>query len=181
MTDPSSGSWGSATQQGPDWWQASDGLWYPPNDPAPAPAPAGYPPTAPPGPGYSGYGYTGAPGPLTPTSKGRRFGASLLEAVLFFITLGIGWLIWWIIGWTKGQTPAKQVMKMRVVKVSTLQRASTGDMALRELVGKGILGNITFGITGIVSAFMILFGASGQGIWDKMAGTIVVDDPNGIY
>jgi hypothetical protein len=46
-------SWGSPTQQGPDWWQASDGLWYPPAEQAAAPpttapvAPAAPPVAAP--------------------------------------------------------------------------------------------------------------------------------------
>lgn len=36
----------SDTQQGPDWWMASDGKWYPPQSaPAPAtPPPPGFPP-----------------------------------------------------------------------------------------------------------------------------------------
>jgi hypothetical protein len=50
----SSGAWGQATQQGPDWYQASDGLWYPPAATAtaapeapPAAAPAAAPVVAP--------------------------------------------------------------------------------------------------------------------------------------
>lgn len=39
----------SDTSQGPGWWQASDGKWYPPEQAAPAAAP-----TAPPGPGAGG-------------------------------------------------------------------------------------------------------------------------------
>lgn len=34
----------SDTQQGPDWWQASDGKWYPPQPPTAAPPPPGYAP-----------------------------------------------------------------------------------------------------------------------------------------
>jgi hypothetical protein len=38
-------SWGSPTPQGPGWWQASDGLWYPPQgEQAPAAPPAHQPP-----------------------------------------------------------------------------------------------------------------------------------------
>jgi hypothetical protein len=35
----SAGGWGQPTQQGPDWYQASDGLWYPPQTAAPVVAP----------------------------------------------------------------------------------------------------------------------------------------------
>jgi len=41
-----------------------------------------------------------------------------------------------------------------------------------------ILGAVTSGITSIISCFMIL-SASRQGIWDKIATTVVVDDPDG--
>jgi uncharacterized RDD family membrane protein YckC len=51
-------------------------------------------------------------------------------------------------------------------------------MALRELVYKGILGSVTGGITTIVSAFMILLTDSREGIWDKIAKTAVVEDPD---
>lgn len=51
----------SDTSQGPGWWQASDGRWYPPTaqpgtPPPPAPAPSPYGPT-PYGPPPAGYGY----------------------------------------------------------------------------------------------------------------------------
>jgi hypothetical protein len=42
----SSGAWGQQTPQGPGWYQASDGLWYPPQD-APAAATATAPAAAP--------------------------------------------------------------------------------------------------------------------------------------
>lgn len=54
----------SDVSQGPGWWQASDGKWYPPEQAAgaaPAAAPAGFPPAGPP-PGSPPAGY-GIPGP----------------------------------------------------------------------------------------------------------------------
>jgi uncharacterized RDD family membrane protein YckC len=125
---------------------------------------------------HNGGGWTCAGAPLS--SAGRRLGAYLLDGLLLVVTLGIGWLIWSLVAWSKGQTPAKQLMKMRCVKPDTGRVATWGSMALREIVGKGILGMITFGITTIVSWFTIL-GASRQGVWDKVAGTVVVDDPQG--
>jgi uncharacterized RDD family membrane protein YckC len=114
------------------------------------------------------------------STGGRRIGSYFLDGVLAIVTLGIGWLIWSMVVWGKGQSPAKSLMKMRVVRLDTNKAASWGQMALRELVGKSILGSITFGITYIVSIFMIL-GDSRQGVWDKVANTTVVDDPGDAY
>ena len=112
------------------------------------------------------------------STAGKRFGALLLDAVLATVTLGIGWLIWSLVLWGKGQSPAKSLMKMRVVRKDTGKAATFGQMALRELVGKSILGSITMGITYLVGGIMIL-GATREGVWDKIAGTIVVEDPDG--
>jgi uncharacterized RDD family membrane protein YckC len=155
----------------------------PPGEESPPARPAGAtpPPPPPPPPGYeTPVGTTGraphiaAAAPLV--SNGKRFGAFLLEGVLAVVTLGIGWLIWALIVWRHGQTPAKQLLSMRCVYVDTNEAATWGTMALREIVGKAILGNLTASITTIVSAFMILFGEKRQGIWDLIARTIVVDE-----
>ena len=67
------------------------------------------------------------PDPLSMlASKGRRFGAYLLEIPLTIVTLGIGYIIWMLIVWARGQTPAKQLLKMRVVRLEE-RRAATGD------------------------------------------------------
>jgi uncharacterized RDD family membrane protein YckC len=134
--------------------------------------------TTPPGadPAYGAPAPPGGPVNAPLSSAGKRFGGYLLESLLLIVTLFIGWLIWSLIVWGKGQTPAKQLLGMRCVDVNTGQIAGWGTMALRELVGKVILGNVTFGITTLVSAFMIL-GESRQGIWDKIASTVVVDAP----
>jgi uncharacterized RDD family membrane protein YckC len=153
-------------------------------DPSAAPPPppdggfAPPPPTgaggfAPPAPGA-------APGvALQLSTPGKRFGAMLLEIVLAIVTLGIGWLIWWVIVWGKATTPAKQLMKMRVVKVDENRPATWGEMAMRELLGKSVLANVTFGITYIIGGIMLLGDdANRQALWDKIAGTTVVEDPN---
>lgn len=120
------------------------------------------------------------PGHASPalSSAGKRFGAYLLDLVLVFATLFLGWLIWSLVIWSKGQSPAKAILGMRCISTETGRAATWGTMALRELVGKGLLGSVSFGVTTIVSAFLIL-GDSRQGIWDKIATTVVVDDPDG--
>ncbi|MFM8380711.1 MAG: hypothetical protein ACKOA6_01785, partial [Actinomycetota bacterium] len=58
------------------------------------------------------------PLPATIASPWLRLAAYLLEAVLQTVTLGIGWLIWAAIVAGNGQTPAKQLLRMRVVGAS---------------------------------------------------------------
>src|SRR5262245_61877134 len=102
---------------------------------------------------HDGHGWTAAGAPLA--SAGKRLGAALLEGVLVVVTLGIGWLIWSFIVWSKGQTPAKSLLGMRCVITTSGGVAGWGTMFLREIVGKGLIGTITFGITSLVSCFMI--------------------------
>lgn len=53
----------SDVSQGPGWWQATDGKWYPPAPPAPPAPPTNQPPTAP---GY------GAPQPAYNATAGPK-------------------------------------------------------------------------------------------------------------
>ncbi len=82
----------SDVPQGPGWWQASDGRWYPPTAKpgtatpvAPAPTPSYGPPTGPPSP-YGptpGYGYGYAPNPNgTPTGLPSVAGLATASMVL---------------------------------------------------------------------------------------------------
>lgn len=119
------------------------------------------------------------PGPGLPVvSNGKRFGAYLLEALLSIVTLGIGWLVWSLIIWGRGQTPAKQLLKMRCVDATTGRLATYGQMALRELVGKTVIAYFTCGLSTLVGAIMILADDQRhQALWDKIGTTVVVDDP----
>lgn len=139
--------------------------------PGPQPPPGGFPPAPPEmGAPYGGYS---TQAPLS--SKGKRFGGYLLEALLVIVTCGIGWLIWWLVVMAKGQTPAKQLLKMRCVDANTGVCATYGQMALREVVGKMLLGLIPFYT--LISAIFVLADERSQGLWDKVATTVVVDDP----
>lgn len=46
----------------------------------------------------------------------RRLMAWLLDSVLLFLTLFIGYIIWWLITLRQGQTPGKQLLGIRAVK-----------------------------------------------------------------
>ena len=130
------------------------------------------PPAPAPPPSFSGSA------PYQLTEKSRRFIAMLLEAVLVIVTLVIGWLIWSVILWQKGQSPAKSIMKMRVIKLDQGRAANIGEMALRELVGKWLLSIIPFWyiINGVV---LLVDKDQSQCLWDKLAGSTVIDDPDG--
>lgn len=73
----------SDAPQGPGWWQASDGRWYPPDQvpgPAPGPAPGARDPL-PPGYGYApSYGYPPT-GPVLPSVQGMAVGSLVLGIV----------------------------------------------------------------------------------------------------
>jgi uncharacterized RDD family membrane protein YckC len=94
----------------------------------------------------------------------HRLGALVLDAVLMGLTFGIGWLIWSLVIWGNGQTPAKQILKIRVYNAENGRVVSWGHMALREallgwwfglLIASGLLSLVTFGIGGL--AFIAWF------------------------
>lgn len=117
----------------------------------------------------------GLPSGVALSSPGRRFGAYLLENLLMVVTLGIGWLVWSIIVWNRGQTPAKQVLKMRTVVLRDARPAGIGRMALREIVAKMIIGFLAIFTLGIIY-FWLVWDKDKQELWDKVVGTIVVND-----
>jgi uncharacterized RDD family membrane protein YckC len=124
---------------------------------------------------------TGLPVGVNVASPGKRLGGYIVEGLLFFLTLGIGWFVWSFIVYGKGQTPAKQLLGMRVVNVRTGRAASWGTMFLRELVLKLVVtyvaGIATFGLLLLVSDFWLLWDRDSQELWDKMLNTVVVNDP----
>jgi uncharacterized RDD family membrane protein YckC len=114
------------------------------------------------------------------SSRAKRFGEFLLAVVLAIVTFGIGYLIWALIILGRGQTPEKQVLGMYVIDLDTGRTAGYGKMFLRWFVIDGILGQVTFGIFSIVSAFWIFSNPANQRLTDKMVNTIVVDAPGGV-
>ena len=94
--------------------------------------------------------------------------------------MGIGWLIWTLIVWGNGQTPAKQLLNMKVVDATTHQVATWGKMALRDFLVRGVLfyfiSLFTLGIGWIVAACMTFSrDRDYQSGWDRIASTVVVD------
>ena len=110
-------------------------------------------------------------------SAGARLGSYLLESVLAFVTLGIGWLIWSFIVWGKGTTPGHQILKQYVVKEETGETFSWGRMAVREILVKqllcGILAIFTLGIFFLVDSLMVARDDR-KSIHDRISGSLVV-------
>lgn len=120
-------------------------------------------------------------------SRGQRFGALFLELLLAVVTLLIGWLIWSLIVYARGQSPAKQVLKMRVIRLESRSSADWGWMALRELVLKAaviffLAGVFLLGIIWvIVNGVVLLNNDRNQTVWDKMLKTVVISDPHNLF
>jgi uncharacterized RDD family membrane protein YckC len=95
--------------------------------------------------------------PMRYASFQHRLGAYALDSVLAFFTLGIGWLIWSLIAWGQGQTPGKQILKIRVRSAETGAVATWGHMAVREfLVPLTVLiaVSLTYGVA-LIAWFVI--------------------------
>jgi hypothetical protein len=110
-------------------------------------------------------------------SVGRRIGAYFLAIPLAIVTLGIGYIIWGLIAWGNGQTPALQVLGMRVWRPETNRVAGFWHMALREIVGR-IAEGILSAITEIVSFVMFVTSKDRKSLHDHGAGTDDHSDPN---
>lgn len=93
------------------------------------------------------------------------------------VTLGIGWFVWALVVFGRGQTPAKQVLNMRVVTLRTGEKSTWGRMFVREIVAKPLVGGISVVTLGIAN-FWLIWDSRNQELWDKVVATIVVNDPN---
>ena len=135
----------------------------------------------------------------------HRLAAAAVDAGLFIATLGIGWSIWSLIVWGKGQTPGKQLLKIRVYGEVKNQPANWGHMLVREsLIPEAFAfffyipylififgaGDYTFGvISGITMLLLVaanvaisiidivwIFGPQRRRLIDYLAKTYVVNE-----
>ena len=96
---------------------------------------------------------------------------------MWSVTLGIGWLIWAAIIAGQGQTPAKHLLNLRVIRVGTLQPVGFARMFWMRGFVAGLVGFILLPLTLGIIVFMPLWDPHHQNIWDKVSGTYVVNDP----
>lgn len=106
-----------------------------------------------------------------------RLGSYFLEVILMIVTLYIGWLIWGCMTASSGQTPAKRLLKLRVINANTLKSVGFGKMFwVRGILG-GIVAQLAIVCTLGILLFMPFWDKRNQNIWDKVSGTYVVSDP----
>jgi len=111
-------------------------------------------------------------------SPWQRLGSYFLEALLMLVTLYIGWIIWAALIASTGQTPAKRILKIRIITADTLRPASYAKMFwVRGILG-GIVAQLAIVCTLGVLVFMPLWDKRKQNIWDKVSNTYAVTDPN---
>lgn len=112
-----------------------------------------------------------------PVNNGARLWSAILEVILMVVTLGIGWLIWSVVLYSQSTSPAKKILGLQIVDVKSGVPATLQQMLLREVLGKLVLGPVSRGATGLISAIMILVMPSRQGIHDYIAKTVVIRKP----
>ena len=121
-------------------------------------------------------------------TPGRRFQGLLLEIVLAVVTLGIGWLIWFAFTAKRAQTPAKQILNMRVVTANTTDAVTTNVMWVRtvliglvlsilaSILDRGVEGtaNDLVSLISFIDALFV-FSATRQRLVDRILKTQVLD------
>jgi uncharacterized RDD family membrane protein YckC len=72
--------------------------------------------------------------PFVKATPQHRLGAVVLDSVFCFLTFYIGYIVWALIVWGQGQTPGKQILRIRVYSADTGRQATWGHMAIRQLL-----------------------------------------------
>lgn len=111
------------------------------------------------------------------TGPGRRVLSFLLDAALVSVTLGIGWAIWASMTAPNGQSPAKRLLKIRVIDAVQLQPLGFARMFFVRGVLANFLALVAFTFTLGILALMPFWDRRSQTIYEKISNTLVVDDP----
>jgi uncharacterized RDD family membrane protein YckC len=72
--------------------------------------------------------------PFVKATPQHRLGAVVLDSVFCVLTFYIGYIVWALIVWGQGQTPGKQILKIRVYSADTGRPATWGHMAVRQFL-----------------------------------------------
>ncbi len=101
----------------------------------------------------------------------RRLMGLLLDGLLFFLTLIIGYIIWWLIVLGRGQTPGKQLLGIRVVRRDG-NPAGWGSTFVREII-KVIAHSTTIGF--FADAILLLMDDDERrSLSDRAVNTVVI-------
>ena len=115
------------------------------------------------------------------TSPWMRLVGWILEPILFVVTLGIGWAVWAYALGGGGQTPAKKILKQRVIRVDDAQPATLSRMFLmRWFVGALVVPVVATVTLGII-LLMPFWDTQNRNLWDRISSTRVVDDPDNVW
>ncbi|MGH3232116.1 MAG: RDD family protein [Streptosporangiaceae bacterium] len=130
------------------------------------------PPSVPPGMYFDRESGLVLPQGVRRRSIGRVAAAYALAVLLFIVTLGIGYLAWSAIVWSGGQTPAQKRLGLRCWDPETGRLASRGQMAIRQITGLILNGEL------LVGPFILLATKDQASAGDVFAGTVVLHDPD---
>ena len=99
--------------------------------------------------------------------------------VILLVVVGGGpfglWSLWWLLILNNSQTPGKQLAGTRVTNAVTGEPAGFARTFFRESVAKSLTGAV-FGWFFGIHVFWALWDPDRQALYDKVAGTVVVDD-----
>ena len=121
-----------------------------------------------------------APQGVKAAGLGRRVAAYILDIVLFFVTLFIGYIVWWLFTLSKGQTPGKQLLGIRVMRVDGTA-SDWGWTFIREFLVKFglftvIADVVLLGLASVLGDLWSFWDKDRQTLHDKIMKTVVVDD-----
>ena len=100
--------------------------------------------------------------PFNKATTQHRLGGWAVDLALNFVTFGIGWFIWSLVVWVQGQTPGKQLLKMRVYDKTTGKPVKWGHMAIRQFllpISLSFVGLPIALVIGLIQIPIIQFGA----------------------
>lgn len=95
--------------------------------------------------------------PFVKATPQHRLGAVVLDGVICALTFYIGYIVWALIVWGQGQTPGKQILKIRVYSADTGRPATWGHMAVRQFlipIATSLLFWVPIAFLGGLSAFL---------------------------
>ena len=101
----------------------------------------------------------------------RRLMADIMDVILFFLTLIIGYIIWWLIVLGRGQTPGKQVLGLHAERRDG-SPVGWGTMFVREVV-KAVAHAFVIGFLAD-AVLMLSDDVERRSLSDRVADTVIV-------
>jgi len=131
-------------------------------------------PQAPPGMYFDAASELFLPRGVRLASRAQVARASSLGLLLFVVTLGIGYITWSLFVWGQGRSPAQRIVSLRCWLPQPRQVAGRGQMALRQISGFCLNGQLLAGL------LICLTSKNLRSVGDCFAGTVILHDPDGV-